>query len=112
MPTSQEVYEELKQVYDPEIPVNIVDLGLIYDIALEGNTCKVKMTLTSQSCPEAKTIPEVVKRRCNSLDGVDGTEVEIVWEPAWSPHAISPAGREILGIELDEEKDEGEQEQE
>jgi metal-sulfur cluster biosynthetic enzyme len=101
MPTTEEVYSELKQVYDPEIPVNIVDLGLIYDVTVEDTTCKVKMTLTSQSCPEAKTIPEVVKRRCNTLDGIEGTEVEIVWEPAWGPQLISPEGRTILGIEDD-----------
>ena len=103
MTTTDEVYTELKQVFDPEIPVNIVDLGLIYDVKLEDTTCKITMTLTSQACPEARTIPEVMKRRCNTLDGVDGTEIEIVWEPEWSPQLISPAGREILGIEPEEE---------
>jgi metal-sulfur cluster biosynthetic enzyme len=93
------VYEQLKQVFDPEIPVNIVDLGLIYDVAIEGVTCKVTMTLTSQSCPEAKTIPDMVKRRVNSLQGIDETTVEVVWEPAWGPHLISGDGRQILGIE-------------
>ncbi len=108
MVTVEAVYEELRQVYDPEIPVNIVDLGLIYDVSVEGNTCKVTMTLTSQACPEARTIPEVVKRRCNTLEGIDGTEVEITWEPAWTPHKISAAGREVMGLELPEEEPEGE----
>lgn len=99
MVTTDQVREELKQVFDPEIPVNIVDLGLIIDIGLEGPKCKVTMTLTSQACPEAKTIPDVVMRRCNGLDGIDETNVEIVWEPAWSPQMISPEGRAILGIE-------------
>ena len=58
MPTQEQVYDELKQVYDPEIPVNIVDLGLIYEVQVDGPTCNIKMTLTSQSCPEARTIPE------------------------------------------------------
>jgi metal-sulfur cluster biosynthetic enzyme len=95
------VYDQIRQVFDPEIPVNIVDLGLIYDVAVEGNTCKVRMTLTSQSCPEAKTLPDMVKRRCNSVKGIDATEVEIVWTPAWGPQMISPEGRKALGIDGD-----------
>ena len=103
MATIDDVYKELKQVYDPEIPVNIVDLGLIYDIKLEGSgVCNVTMTLTSQACPEARTIPDVVKRRVNSIPGVSGTEVVIVWEPSWTPHRISPEGRAILGIEIED----------
>src|SRR4030095_5611190 len=89
MPTLDDVYKELRQVYDPEIPVNIVDLGLVYDVQLdEGGVCNVKMTLTSQSCPEARTIPEVMKRRVNALPGITGTQIEIVWEPAWGPHKL------------------------
>lgn len=103
MASSEDVYAELRQVYDPEIPVNIVDLGLIYDVKVEGSTCKITMTLTSQACPEARTIPEVMKRRCNTLDGVDATEIEIVWEPVWGPHLISEEGRKILGIDEDAE---------
>jgi metal-sulfur cluster biosynthetic enzyme len=99
MVTTDDVYAELRQVYDPEIPVNIVDLGLIYDVQVSEPTVKITMTLTSQSCPEAKTIPDVMKRRCNTLEGIDSTEIEIVWEPAWGPQCISTEGRKILGIE-------------
>ena len=100
MPTIDEVFQELRQVYDPEIPVNIVDLGLVYDVKLaDGGACNVTMTLTSQSCPEARTIPEVMKRRLNALPGITGTVIEIVWEPAWGPHRISPEGRIALGID-------------
>jgi len=106
MATSEDVYAELKQVYDPEIPVNIVDLGLIYDVKVEGPQTTITMTLTSQSCPEARTIPEVMKRRVNTLDGVDDTVVDIVWEPTWGPHLISEEGRKILGIGEDGEDDE------
>ena len=102
MPTPDDVYASLKKVFDPEIPVNIVDLGLVYDVALDGAACKVTMTLTSESCPEARRIPEDVKRQVCTLDGVDEAEVEIVWEPKWTPHRISPEGREILGIETPE----------
>ncbi|HEX6884537.1 MAG TPA: iron-sulfur cluster assembly protein [Planctomycetota bacterium] len=98
MPTIDDVYSELRQVYDPEIPVNIVDLGLVYDVQVQGDACSIKMTLTSQSCPEARSIPEVVKRRVGEIEGVGACQVEIVWEPAWTPQRISPNGRRILGL--------------
>jgi metal-sulfur cluster biosynthetic enzyme len=96
------IYKELRQVYDPEIPVNIVDLGLVYDVVVDGSMCRVTMTLTSQMCPEAKTIPDVVKRRCNTVPGIQTTEVDVVWEPMWTPQRISPEGRKLLGIEEEE----------
>jgi metal-sulfur cluster biosynthetic enzyme len=100
MPTLDDVYKELKQVFDPEIPVNIVDLGLIYDVQMDdAGACVVTMTLTSQSCPEARTIPEVMKRRLNAMPGVTGTQIQIVWDPPWTPQRISPEGRAQLGIE-------------
>jgi metal-sulfur cluster biosynthetic enzyme len=94
----EKVYAELEQVYDPEIPVDIVNLGLVYDVKVDGKSCNVTMTLTSQACPEAKTIPDMVKRRCNTIDEIDETNVEVVWEPVWGPQRISEKGREILGI--------------
>ncbi|MFT5059170.1 MAG: metal-sulfur cluster biosynthetic enzyme [Planctomycetota bacterium] len=97
--TPEDVYGELRQVFDPEIPVNIVDLGLVYDVAVEGDIVKIQMTLTSQSCPEAKNIPEMMKRRVNTLEGVATTEIDVVWEPQWGPHSISEEGRKVLGIE-------------
>jgi metal-sulfur cluster biosynthetic enzyme len=96
--TTEAIYAELRQVFDPEIPVNIVDLGLVYDVTVDGTTCNVTMTLTSQGCPEAKTIPDVVKRRCNTVQGIQNTEVKVVWEPAWTPQRISEEGRKVLGI--------------
>ena len=65
----------------------------------DGNTCNIEMTLTSQACPEARTIPEVMKRRVNAMDGIESTEINIVWEPQWTPQKISAEGRKILGIE-------------
>jgi len=104
MPTTEDVYKELKQVFDPEIPVNIVDLGLVYDVKLDDvGACTITMTLTSQSCPEARTIPEVMKRRVNAIPGVSGTQIAIVWEPAWSPQKISEEGRKMLGIDQEDE---------
>jgi len=99
MPTSEDVYTELKQIFDPEIPVNIVDLGLIYDVAVDGAKCNINMTLTSKSCPEAKTIPDVMRRRVQAMEGIDTCEIEIVWEPEWTPQLISKEGREILQID-------------
>ena len=103
--TVDDVFAELRQVFDPEIPVNIVDLGLVYDVAIEGSTAKIQMTLTSQSCPEARTIPEVMKRRVNTLEGIDDTQIDIVWEPMWTPHRISKEGRAILGMEDESEEE-------
>ena len=104
MATTEDVYKELRQVYDPEIPVNIVDLGLVYDVKVdEAGACVVTMTLTSQSCPEARTIPEVMKRRLNALPGVSGTQIAIVWDPPWTPQKISEEGRKMLGIDQEDE---------
>ncbi len=103
MPTTQDVQDQIKLVFDPEIPVNVYDLGLIYDIGITGQVCNIKMTLTSASCPAAKDIPDWIKRKVNTLDGIESTEIEIVWEPAWSPQCITADGRKILGIEDDGE---------
>jgi len=102
MPTVEQVYSELRQVYDPEIPVNIVDLGLVYDVRVENAACNIRMTLTSQACPEARTIPDVVKRRVGTLEGIEECLVEIVWEPPWTPQRISASGRRILGLPEEE----------
>ena len=99
--TSDDVYDQLRQVFDPEIQVNIVDLGLIYDVKVEEPKVLITMTLTSQSCPEARTIPDVMKRRCNTIDGIEETEIDIVFEPAWTPQLISEDGRKALGMDED-----------
>ncbi|MEL6431106.1 MAG: metal-sulfur cluster assembly factor [Bacteroidota bacterium] len=99
--TVEDVYDQLKQVFDPEIPVDIVNLGLIYDVKVEAPKVKITMTLTSQSCPEARTIPDVMKRRCNTLEGIEDTEIDIVFEPAWTPQLITDEGRKALGMEED-----------
>jgi metal-sulfur cluster biosynthetic enzyme len=101
--TEELAWDQLRTCYDPEIPVNIVDLGLVYDVKVaDTGVCNITMTLTSQACPEARTIPDVVKRRVNSIQGVKGTEVQIVWDPPWTPQRISAEGRSILGIESEE----------
>jgi FeS assembly SUF system protein len=98
----EQILEALRQCYDPEIPVNIVDLGLIYDVQndADGNVA-VKMTLTTPDCPSAQAIPDQVKQRVAGLEQVRDVKVDIVWEPPWNPSMISEAVRKALGIEPD-----------
>jgi FeS assembly SUF system protein len=101
MPLDREqVLEALRQCYDPEIPINIVDLGLIYDVQHdEAGNVTVKMTLTTQGCPSALAIPDQVRSRVAAIEEVRDVKVEIVWEPAWTPSMISANGRQVLGLE-------------
>jgi probable FeS assembly SUF system protein SufT len=108
MPTGefneQMVWAALKTCFDPEIPVNIVDLGLIYDLAIEpqadgGHQVEVKMTLTAQGCGMGPVIANDAREKIAALPGVASAKVHIVWDPAWSPQMISEAGRKALGIE-------------
>ena len=99
MPTSEQVFDELKQIYDPEIPVNIVDLGLVYTVDVDEAACKVTMSLTSRSCPSAQEIPDVMKRKILAMEGIDDADIEVVWEPQWTPQMITEEGRKILGID-------------
>lgn len=98
MPTEEQIVEVIKQCYDPEIPVNIYDLGLIYEIKPEPESVLVRMTLTSQGCPAAQSIPEQVKQRITSALGVKKVDVELTFDPPWSPERISAEGRKKLGI--------------
>lgn len=97
----ERIFDALRECYDPEIPINIVDLGLIYDVQHDeqGNVA-VKMTLTTQGCPSALAIPDQVKQRVGAIDEVRDVQVEIVWDPAWNPSLISEAGKKLLGIEV------------
>ncbi|MGB8540181.1 MAG: metal-sulfur cluster assembly factor [Candidatus Acidiferrales bacterium] len=96
----EQIMNALRQCYDPEIPINIVDLGLIYDAQSDGEgNVAVKMTLTTQGCPSAMAIPEQVRARIATIAEVRDVKVEIVWEPAWDPSRISPEGRKVLGLE-------------
>jgi len=102
--TQDEVISALKQCYDPEIPVNIVDLGLIYEVrfapaADDQQDVTVDMTLTAQGCPAHVTIGEQVKSRLEQLPGIRNASVNVVWTPPWTPDRISPEARKQLGIE-------------
>jgi metal-sulfur cluster biosynthetic enzyme len=102
--TEDEVLSALKQCYDPEIPVNIVDLGLIYGVRFEPTPdnqqdVAIEMTLTAQGCPAHVTISEQVKARLEQLPGIRNASVNIVWSPPWGPERLSPEARTQLGIE-------------
>ncbi len=98
------VWEQLKQVYDPEIPVNVVDLGLIYDLQIHpspdgGSNVLVQMTLTAQECGMGPSIARDAQHRIETLPGVAEAEVQVVWDPPWTPEMMSPAGKKQLGVE-------------
>jgi FeS assembly SUF system protein len=93
------VVEAICAVYDPEIPVNIYELGLIYDIVIDASgVVHVKMTLTSPACPSAQQLPMEVASRIKAIPGVADADVEIVWEPTWSMDKMSDAARLQLGL--------------
>ena len=93
------VAEVLRTVYDPELPVNIYDLGLIYgiDVSAEG-VVTVRMTLTTPACPAAGTLPGQVEQRVRGVDGVTDARVELVWDPPWTPDRMSEAARLETGL--------------
>jgi metal-sulfur cluster biosynthetic enzyme len=104
--TEQDVLSALRSCYDPEIPVNIVDLGLIYGVKfvpadgdVEKRDVAVEMTLTAQGCPEHINISAQVKSRLEQLPGIRNAQVNIVWTPAWTPERLSPEARKQLGID-------------
>lgn len=97
-----EVWHALKTCFDPEIPVNIVDLGLIYEMQIstlsDGSRVDVKMTLTAQGCGMGTSIAADARNKILDLPGVVEADVQVVWDPPWSPEKISPEGRTLLGI--------------
>ncbi len=98
------VWQVLRDCYDPEIPVNIVDLGLVYDLKIESlpsgrSAVSVKMTLTAPGCGMGSTIANDAQQKLLGLSGVESATVEIVWDPPWHPTLISEAGRKVLGLD-------------
>lgn len=94
-----EVVEALKTVFDPEIPVNIYELGLIYNVEVnDERDVRIEMTLTSPNCPAAQSMPAEIEYKTRSLAGVGEVTVEVVWDPPWSPEHMSEAARLELGI--------------
>lgn len=99
-PLETRVIAALRKVFDPEIPVNIYDLGLVYalDIDEEKGAVHVRMTLTAPTCPVAQTFPDTVSRAVWMVEGVENVEIELVWEPPWSMEMMGEAARLQLGL--------------
>jgi metal-sulfur cluster biosynthetic enzyme len=99
VPTPETVRKALKTVKDPELNLNIIDIGLVYDVQVsEAGRVHVKMTLTSPGCPAGTEILDDVKRVVSDLDGVSDVEVELVWDPYWTPERMDPRVRAFLGF--------------
>jgi FeS assembly SUF system protein len=95
----EQVIEALKEIYDPEIPVNIYDLGLIYDVEITpDHHARVKMTLTTPHCPVAESMPGEVELRVGAVPGIGDAEVELVWDPPWDPQKMSDEAKLELGM--------------
>jgi FeS assembly SUF system protein len=94
--TEEQVIEVLRECFDPEIPVNVYDLGLVYNIDVRDDTVFVEMTLTAPGCPVAGTMGPEIQMKLLGIEGVNDAQVEMVWEPSWTPDMIRPEGREIL----------------
>ncbi len=97
MVTEKQVRQALKNVYDPEISINIQDLGLVYNVEIEGSTVHIDMTLTSPGCPIGPQIIESAQREVGALQGVEEVDVQLVWSPLWSPEMMSEEARDELG---------------
>lgn len=91
-----EAWDRLTAVYDPEIGIDLVDLGLIYELAVEDGAVRVRMSLTTPGCPMSESMPQAVERALSTIPGVTGVTVDLVWEPAWTPEMMSgEAGRQL-----------------
>ncbi len=98
MDLKEKVINEIKKIYDPEIPVNIYELGLIYDVSIFEKNVKVKMTLTTPNCPVAESLPKEVKESIMEIDGVDKVDLDLVWEPPWDKSMMSEAAKLELNL--------------
>ncbi len=93
------VVDALKKIFDPEIPVNIYDLGLIYTVDIDPNAnVSIEMTLTAPGCPVAQTFPGMIESEINMVEGINGTSVEVVWDPPWTQERMTEAARLELGF--------------
>ncbi len=98
MVTEDSVYEAIKEIIDPEIGINIVDMGLIYEVDIDDTTVDIKMTLTSPGCPAGGQIVNGTQHVTQQLEGVEEVNVQVVWTPRWTPELMSEEARDELGI--------------
>tara|TARA_X000001036_G_scaffold260569_1_gene242286 strand:- start:1267 stop:1563 length:297 start_codon:yes stop_codon:yes gene_type:complete len=98
MDLKEKVISEIKKIYDPEIPVNIYELGLIYDISIENHDVKIKMTLTTPNCPVAESLPKEVKDSIKEIKEVNDVSLDLVWNPPWNKSMMSEAAKLELNL--------------
>ena len=98
METKEKIIAEIKKIYDPELPVNIYDLGLIYDVQVNEKKAKIKMTLTTPNCPVAESLPKEVKDSINEIKEVNKVDLDLVWEPPWDKSMMSEAAKLELNL--------------
>ena len=98
MEIKDKIIEEIKKIYDPEIPVNIFDLGLIYDVQVNLKKAKIIMTLTSPNCPAAESLPKEVKDGAMQVDEIEDVDLELVWDPPWKKEMMSDAAKLELNL--------------
>jgi FeS assembly SUF system protein len=99
MVTKDDVIKVLKGCYDPEIPVNVYDLGLIYDIQIKDDSIFIKMTLTAPGCPMARMISYDIEEKLKKIKGVKDVRIDVVWDPPWTPDRMSNEAKILLGIQ-------------
>ena len=98
MELKEKVIDEIKRIYDPEIPVNIYELGLIYDVSVKDKNISIKMTLTTPNCPVAESLPKEAKDSIMEIDGVEKVDLELVWDPPWDKSMMSEAAKLELNL--------------
>ena len=98
MDIKEKIITEIKTIYDPEIPVNIYDLGLIYDVQVNEKKAKIKMTLTTPNCPVAESLPKEVKEGAMQVEGIEDVDLVLVWDPPWTKDMMSEAAKLELNL--------------
>jgi len=98
MEVKNKIIEEIRKIYDPELPVNIYDLGLIYDVQVLEEKVKIKMTLTTPNCPVAESLPKEVKEAAMQVEGIKEVDLELVWDPPWNKDMMSDAAKLELNL--------------
>ena len=98
MDVKNKIIEQIKKIYDPELPVNIYELGLIYDIQVNGRKAEIKMTLPTPNCPVAESLPKEVKEGAMQVEGIDDVNLELVWDPPWNKDMMSDAAKLELNL--------------
>ena len=98
MEIKDKIISEIKKIYDPELPVNIYDLGLIYDVQVNEKKAKIKMTLTTPNCPVAESLPKEVKDVVMQVEEIEDVDLELVWDPPWTKEMMSDAAKLELNL--------------